>query len=128
MTRPDVRLVPTTREHCEAFFPAALPWRIRALTALRGDEVIGIGGIAFPPEGQARAFLEVSEEMAKQYPVTLHKAAHAVLKQAQELGLRQLVTRADTRREAAERYLQRLGFEPAGEQDGEVVYLWQRWA
>ena len=97
------------------------------MTALRGDEILGIGGLAMLPDGQTAAFLEVSEENAKKYPITLHKAARLILQQAKDLGLRRLVTRADTRREAAERYLQRLGFEFAGKDDGEVIYLWQQW-
>jgi len=127
MTRREVRLVPTTAAHCEAFFPEPLPWRIRAMTALKGDEILGIGGMAMLPDGQTAAFLEVSEENAKKYPITLHRAAKAILQQAKDLGLRRLVTRADTRRPAAERYLQRLGFEFAGNDDGEVIYLWQQW-
>lgn len=125
MTNYSVRLVPTTQAHCEAFLPAPLPWRIRALTAIKGDEVLGIGGLAMLPDGTTAAFLEVSEENAKRHPITLHKAAHRILKMARDLGLKRLITRADLRREAAERYLSRLGFEYADTVDGEVYWAWR---
>ena len=37
-----------------------LPYRIRAITALVDDRVIGIGGIAFPPHGPAIAFVQLA--------------------------------------------------------------------
>jgi N-acetylglutamate synthase-like GNAT family acetyltransferase len=125
MTKSDVRLVPTTTTHCKQFFKRPVPHRLRALTALVDDEVIGIGGMEMLPDGQTAAFLEVSEETAKKYPVALMKASRQIVKQAKDLGLRRMVALADTRRPAAERFLKRLGFEFASDEDGEVVYLWQ---
>ena len=122
-----LRIVPTTLEHCEAFFPAPVPYRIRGLTAIDDDgTVIGIGGLAMLPEGAIAVFLEASEENAKKYPVTLYKAAQQVLSLAQNIGFMSLVTRADQRREAAARFLERVGFQPAGEVDGEVVWQWRQ--
>lgn len=120
-------LVPTTADDAERFFPDKLPWRIRALTAKRGEEILGIGGIAMLPDGTAAVFLEASEENTKKYPVLLHRAAKAVLRMATELGFKRLLTRADMKRPAAERYLMRLGFEKVGTIDGEEVWQWQRW-
>src|SRR5258708_34795526 len=68
-----------------------LPYRIRAITALIDDRVIGMGGIAFPPDGPAIAFVQLapssreetvcasepaaaSNPDARRYPVALPRA------------------------------------------------------
>lgn len=86
------------------------PYRVRAFTGAMGDEVLGIGGIAYLQDGAHGVFLLTSEK-AKKFPVTLHKAGLMVLREARRLGIRKLVTLADPHIAPAERWLLRLGFE-----------------
>jgi hypothetical protein len=120
-----IRLIATTAEHCAEFLPGPLPYRIRAFTAMRDGEILGIGGLAAMPDGTMGAFLEVSEETARRYPILLYKAALETLKLARERGICRLYTRADTKREAAERFLHRLGFEPAGTLGDQKIWQWR---
>ena len=128
MTKPDsVTLTPTTPEDVKRFLPNGLPWRIRALTAKRGDEILGIGGIAMLPDGTVAAFLEASEVNAKKYRLTLHKAALRIMKQVKDIGFGSIVTECDTKRDAAARYLERLGFSPLGtiEREAQEIEVWK---
>lgn len=103
-----------------------LPWRIRATTGLIGDEVVAVGGIAYPPEGAHLAFL-MCDDKARGYPIALHKAALAVLNDAKQLGIKRLVTLADMQvSPAAERWLASLGFEPTMTQEEKTVWVWQQ--
>lgn len=120
-----VRLVRTTQEHCDAFLPGPLPYRIRGFTAMHGDKILGIGGLAAMPDGTTAAFLEVSEETARKYPIALYKAAKATLEHARERGVSDVRTRADGQREASERFLARLGFERIGMSGDETVWQWR---
>jgi len=51
-----VTLRPTIAADLPHVVGEPLPFRIRAITALAGDKVIGLGGIAFPPDGTVWAF------------------------------------------------------------------------
>jgi hypothetical protein len=119
-----VRLEPTTKADCEQFFRKPLPYRIRALTAKKGDEILGIGGIAFMPDGRTGAFLDATEEAIKRHPITLHKAALRTLAMAREMGVSSLSTWCDRRRGAADRYLTRLGFSHTGIRRGFEEWTW----
>lgn len=119
------QVAPTTRDDVGAFFPQASPWRIRALTASVDGKIIGIGGIAHHYDGSMVAFIEASEADCKRYPVTLHKAALRALKEWRALGIKRVFAKVDTSREAAGRWLLRLGFRRAGQIDGQDGYLWQ---
>jgi hypothetical protein len=55
-----VTLRPTTPADLAHVIGEPLPYRIRAITALVGDRVIGMGGIAFPPHGPAIAFVQLA--------------------------------------------------------------------
>lgn len=106
--RPEVR--PSVASDFDAF-DVKLPYRVRAWTGVLGDEVIGIGGIAFLLDGTTGAFL-LAKDKAREYPVTLHKTGLLVVREAKKLGITRLVALADPGVGAAERWLQRLGFEP----------------
>ena len=121
-----IELVPCTAEHVQRFLPEPLPWRIRALTALAGDTIVGIGGLSVLPDGTMMAFLQVTEEDAKRYPVALLRAAKRTIQQAIDAGTRRIVAKVDDSREAAPRFLEHLGFVRCSDVDGETVYLWQR--
>lgn len=120
-----VEVAPTTPADVAEFLPDGLPWRIRAWTARRDSNVIGIGGIAYLPDGTMIAFLEASEEDCQKHRVTLHRMALRFFSQFKAQGARRIVAIVDAKREAAARWLKRIGFEPVGEVDGEVVYRWQ---
>jgi hypothetical protein len=117
---------PTMAADCEAFLPGPPPYRIQALTAVEDDgTVVAIGGLMYLPDGAVSAFLEMSEEACRKYPVSLYKGARQILGLAKDKGYRKVLTRADVKREAACRFLERLGFEPVGFMKDERVYLWQ---
>jgi hypothetical protein len=88
---PKVTLRPTILADLPHVIGEPLPYRIRAITALVDDRVIGMGGIAFPPDGPAIAFVQLAplsrEETvcasepaaasipeARRYPVAFHRA------------------------------------------------------
>lgn len=116
-------LRPTTREDVERFLPGRLTWRIRGITAHVGDRIIGIGGLAYLPDGTVAAFTELSDE-ARKYPVSLHRAGLRTMAMAKEAGHRCIVALADEFQPAAERWLERLGFVPTIV-DGVKVYTCQ---
>lgn len=75
-----------------------------------GGALLGVGGITSLQNGQMMMFSELTPEAAK-HPVSLHRAALLVLKEARSRGVRALYACADLNRsDAAERWLKRLGF------------------
>ena len=101
-----------------------LPFRVKSLTGLVGDRVIGVGGIGYMPNGGKQGFTYLSDEARKNYPKELHFTAKRFLKQMKEEGVRKIVALADMEMSpAAERWHKYLGFEMI-EADGEKVWLW----
>lgn len=117
-------LTPTTREDLEQTRGEPYEYRIRAVTAKLDNEVIGIVGLGFPSHGQVIGFARLTDTIRRKYPVRLHKMALGVLADARAKGIKQIVTVADPAVPAAERWLERLGFEPETIL-GEKVYLWR---
>src|SRR5215468_2951761 len=94
---PKVTLRPTIAADLPHVIGEPLPYRIRAITALVDDRVIGMGGIAFPPHGPAVAFAQLvpsspnqdgtadrdehagSTPEARRYPVAFHRAGLMVM-------------------------------------------------
>jgi hypothetical protein len=123
-----------------------LPYRIRAITALVDDRVIGMGGIAFPPHGPAIAFVQLAPlprrgaaagdgertvagiPEARRYPVAFHRAGLMAMEMIRRSPITQVIATADARSEAAVRWLKRLGFQPAQRQPiaGKVLFVWNR--
>ena len=111
-----------------------LPYRIRAVTALADDRVIGLGGVAFPPHGPAIAFVQLAPALdggtaeARRYPVTFHRAGLMAMAMIRASGVAQVIATADVRHAAALRWLKRLGFTPAERQDieGRVLFVWNK--
>lgn len=87
--------------------------------------IIGIGGVAYHSDGSTVAFIEASEADCKRYPVTLHKAALRTLADLKSKGVRRVIAKVDPSREAAGRWLLRLGFKRFTHIDGQDGYLWQ---
>lgn len=120
-----VDFAPATKADFEAFTAANLgvpmvpPVRCRAYAARVDGRLIGVGGIAFMPDGTRVAFTELTDE-ARRYPVALHKAALRTLALARELGIKRLVATTFSGHPAAERWLVRLGFAPFGAGNSKV--------
>ncbi len=121
MSRVVIR--PANKADCEAMFDEPLPYRVRAFVGELDGERIGLGGLAFMPDGTVAAFLHVKEG-ARRHKVTMHKAGLMIMAEAKRLGLRRVVAMAEPGLEPATRWLERLGFE-AVMVDGEKVYVWQ---
>lgn len=100
-----------------------LPFRVKSLTGVVGDRVIGVGGIGTMPDGTKIGFTWLSDEARTQYPKELHWTAREFLRHAKAEGVRTIVAQADEIVPAAERWLKHLGFEMK-DVDGEKVWLW----
>jgi hypothetical protein len=148
--RGAVILRPTIPEDLPQVIGEPLPYRIRAITAVllpaaseRGaafaaqtpeasppeatanGKVIGIGGIAFPPDGAVWAFVQQCPE-AKRYPVAFHRAGLAAMKMIRAAGLGEVRAAADRDNEAALRWLRRLGFVEVGLiSEDKVAFVWR---
>ena len=112
-------LTPTTPEDFFEFKQAIPPYRIRAITGRVDGRIVGIGGIAYLPDGSILAFLESTDE-ARKHAVTLYKAARQILKDAALAGHRRIIAVGDPEVQAVPRWLKRLGFEPV---EGLEVYV-----
>jgi hypothetical protein len=142
---PKVALRPTILGDLPHVIGEPLPYRIRAVTAVIDDRIIGIGGIAFPPEGPVIAFVQLAPlsredaacdddhdatgiPEAKHYPVAFHRAGLMAMEMIRTCGLRQVIATADADSEVAVRWLKRLGFRPAQSQRiaGKLLFVWDR--
>jgi hypothetical protein len=143
---PKVTLRPTILADLPHVIGEPLPYRIRAITALIDDRIIGMGGIAFPPYGPAIAFVQLVPPSrdsaaacdgercatgipeARRYPVAFHRAGLMAMEMIRTSGVGQVVATADAGSEAAVRWLKRLGFVPAEGQRiaGRLVFVWNR--
>jgi hypothetical protein len=119
-----------------------LPCRIRAITALIDDRVIGLGGLALPDTGPAIAFVQLAPASgndaaspgsdgvaeAKRYPVSFHRAGLLAMQMIRDSTAAQVIATADAGSDVAVRWLKRLGFKPADEQeiDGKLLFVWNR--
>jgi hypothetical protein len=141
---PKVTLRPTILADLPHVIGEPLPYRIRAITALIDDRVIGMGGIAFPPEGPAIAFVQLvpssreetvgasepaaaSIPEARRYPVAFHRAGLMAMEMIRRSHVAQVVATADASSAVAVRWLKRLGFRPAERQQiaGKLLFVWE---
>jgi len=138
---PKVTLRPAILADLPHVIGEPLPYRIRAITALIDDRVIGMGGIAFPPCGPAIAFVQLApssrEETvcaseaaasipeARRYPVAFHRAGLMAMEMIRRSHVAQVVATADARSDVAMRWLKRLGFQPAEHQQiaGKLLFV-----
>jgi hypothetical protein len=140
---PKITLRPTISTDLPHVIGEPLPYRIRAITALADDRIIGVGGIAFPPHGPAVAFVQLApapEEdagsdpprhaagipEARRYPVAFHRAGRMAMEMIRASGAAQVIATADAGSAAAVRWLKRLGFEEAERQPiaGRILFVW----
>jgi hypothetical protein len=141
---PKITLRPTIAADLPHVVGEPLPYRIRAITALADDRIIGVGGIAFPSDGPAIAFVQLvpspaesdSREPdsaaripeAKRYPVAFHRAGLMAMKMIRSSGAAKVIATADAGSAAAVRWLKRLGFEPSERQPigGRILFEWRK--
>lgn len=113
---------PTVAADIPALTSEPLPFRIRGLTAVIDDKVVGVAGVGFMPDGVVCGFAQLTDDL-RRHRVALHRAALRFLADVRASGIRELVTLADPSIERAEPWLRRLGFEPI-ERNGERIYRW----
>lgn len=101
-----------------------LPHRIRAITALAGDEVLGVGGVGYRGDGTVIAFVAMKDE-ARKYPVAIHRAGLMAMKMIRDSGVPRVVAEAQEDNPAAEPWLIRLGFRKV-EMAGQTAFVWER--
>jgi hypothetical protein len=132
---PKVTLRPTAPADLPYVVGEPLPYRIRAITALADERIIGLGGVAFPPHGPAIAFVQFAPAPddgdapeARRYPVALHRAGLMAMAMIRASGVAQVIATADAGSAAAVRWLKRLGFAMAERQPiaGRVLFVWNR--
>ncbi len=125
MSRVTIRT--TQPEDLAAVVGEPLPFRIRALTVLDGDKVLGVGGIGFPPHGSPIAFVQQAPD-AHKYPVSFHRAGLAAMRLIRESGVAEVISTADPDSPRAIRWLERLGFVRAPLQTipGRILFVWRR--
>lgn len=114
---------PATRSDFDAVIAESLPYRVRAFAAERDGEVLGVGGLAFMPDGTVAAFVHAAPG-AHRFKVAFHKAGLMAMAEARRLGLRRVVATAETQHPRATQWLARLGFEPE-DVDGLTVWVWK---
>jgi hypothetical protein len=118
-----VVLRPTIASDLPFVIDEPLPYRIKTITAVLydalsdsrhdGGTVVGIGGLAFPPDGPAVAFAQVAPPLAvpqreghprtvlpvaTRFPVAFHRAGLAVMQMMRDCGVREVVATADSPR------------------------------
>ncbi len=139
---PKITLRPTVPADLPHVVGEPLPYRIRAITALADERIIGLGGIAFPPDGPAIAFVQLAPSLAesdgrepdraagipeaKRYPVAFHRAGLMAIKMIRASGVAKVIATADPGSAVAVRWLKRLGFEPSERQPiaGRILFEW----
>lgn len=113
MTKPELR--PATRADITAAFThlygeaRSIPVRVFGYTGSVDGKVIAVGGIAMYPNGARVAFCDISDE-GRKYPLSLHRGAKIVLKQARQLGIKRVVVGIDDNHEKTPNWLAHLGF------------------
>ena len=110
-----VELVPATAADCESAAIAlygkvtAIPVRIAAFAGKLDGRVLGVGGVAFYPNGARVAFCDVGDE-GRRHKIALHKAALMTIQLARALRVRRLLVTVNGMHEKTPRWIERLGF------------------
>jgi hypothetical protein len=124
---PTVRLRPTISSDLPEIIGEPLPFRIRAITVLVDERVVGIGGIAFPPNGPVIAFVQQAAD-AKRYRVAFHRAGLQAMRMIADSGIMQVIATTDRCNPTAIRWIERLGFVRSAVQplDDRLLFEWSR--
>lgn len=117
-----VELRPTVASDLAHVTAETLPIRIRAVTAIAEERILGICGIGYREDGVAIAFAAINDELRK-YPPALYRAGLALMRIIREAGVPRVIALADANVAASERFLERLGFRPELER-GLTIHVW----
>lgn len=115
----EVEVRSATRADLDAFGMPDGP-TVKAMVGLVEGKPVAIGGFAFVA-GMVMAFCDI-DDAARRFPVTLHKTALALMKEAKERGHRQVYAEVNPEEKTARGWLSRLGFRPT---DDDRVMVWQ---
>lgn len=119
-----VAIEPATAADFERLTGGRPVTRARALAAKLGDEVIGLGGFLYMPDGTVWASMLVTPA-GRKFPAALLRAGVAAMRLARRIGLREVFASPDANEPAAERFLERLGFTRHGVFAGVIVFRWR---
>src|ERR1700722_340584 len=95
---------PTVAADIDELVNEPLPHRIRAITAVAGDKVLGIGGLGYRPDGTVIAFAVITEEF-RQYPAAVHRAGLMGMKLIRDSGVSTVFAEAQVDNLTAEPWL-----------------------
>ena len=98
-----------------------IPLRVMAFAGRYGNRVLGVGGVAFYPNGARVAFCDVGDE-GRKHKIALHKAALMTIEAAKAMKVRTLLVTTDGMHDKTPAWLLRLGFEPKFF-EGRAVYV-----
>lgn len=101
---------PATREDIENWSDAAGKPTVKAWVGELNGEVIALGGFALD-RGRWFGFCDLTDE-ARQYKMTLMRAAHRAMAAARAQGIRFIYADADADEPRSRDWLKSLGFEP----------------
>jgi len=94
--------------------------RTRGITALAGDELLGIGGLIMAPDGSVWASCFISDA-GRTFPRAVHRAGLELMKLARSTGYARVFATAEDRPGAA-RWLLALGFHFVPEK---LLFVWE---
>lgn len=118
-----VALRPTVAADLPHVITEPLPFRIKAITAHLGDQVLGVGGLGYMPNGVVGAFVAMNDE-GRKYPAAIHRAGLAAMRMIRDSGEPRVVAIADEFVPGARRWLERLGFRPVMVGNA-TAYVWE---
>jgi len=95
---------------------------MKAYVGIAEGEILGVGGVAYS-SGIPFMFFDISEEVRKDYPITLHKMAKRVMREVEASGPNMLFAE-QSETPVSRRWLASLGFSPVNEK--ETRMMWQR--
>lgn len=111
---------PTTASDFLALVGQLPPTRVRGVTVVDGEKILGIGGLLIHPNGDVWASMVIAPE-ASRYPVAMHRGGLQLMRIARDAGYaRVFATVDDGPRSVA--WLERLGFQHS--KGG--VFVWSR--
>jgi RimJ/RimL family protein N-acetyltransferase len=119
-----ISLDPATEDDFRALTGRTPPSRLRAIVARLDGHPVGIGGLVYGDDGTIWASMLATPEV-RRFPTAVYRGAVAAMRMAARLGLRRVFAVPDRSEPAAERFLERLGYEKFGEYDGETIYCWR---
>jgi hypothetical protein len=122
-----VRLRPTIASDLPEIIGEPLPFRIRAITVLVDDRVVGMGGIAFPPNGPVIAFVQQAAD-ARHYRVAFDRAGLQAMRMIGDSGVMHVIATTGRYDPTAIRWIERLGFVRSAVQplDDRLLFEWNR--